>query len=68
MDFSFSEEQQAVSDLAKRILEGKVTEDLLRSIGPSLPAAASSARRRSCVARSPKICPASWRTASCSSL
>jgi acyl-CoA dehydrogenase len=32
MDFSFSEEQQAVSDLAKRILEGKVTEDLLRSI------------------------------------
>lgn len=31
MDFSFTEEQQAVSDLAKRILEGKVTEDLLRS-------------------------------------
>ncbi|HVM66334.1 MAG TPA: acyl-CoA dehydrogenase family protein [Acidimicrobiales bacterium] len=32
MDFSFTEEQQAVSDLATRILEGKVTEDLLRSI------------------------------------
>ena len=32
MDFSFTEEQQAVSDLAKRILEGKVTEDVLREI------------------------------------
>ncbi|HWW44712.1 MAG TPA: acyl-CoA dehydrogenase family protein [Acidimicrobiia bacterium] len=32
MDFSFTEEQQAVSDLAKRILEDKVTDDLLRTI------------------------------------
>jgi len=32
MDFSFSEEQQDVADLAKRILEGTVTDDLSRSI------------------------------------
>jgi len=32
MDFSFSEEQRAVSDLARRILDDKVTEDLLREI------------------------------------
>ncbi len=32
MDFSFTEEQEAVSGLAKRILEDRVTEDLLREI------------------------------------
>ena len=32
MDFSFTEEQEDVSGLAKRILEDKVTDDLLREI------------------------------------
>ena len=32
MDFSFSEEQRAVSDLARRILDDKVTDDLLREM------------------------------------
>ena len=39
-----------------------------RSNGPSSPAVASTSFRRSCVDRSVKICPASSRTASCSSL
>src|SRR4051812_25064047 len=32
MDFSFSEEQQAVQDLARQILEDQVTQDRLREV------------------------------------
>ncbi|MBV9933118.1 MAG: acyl-CoA dehydrogenase family protein, partial [Actinobacteria bacterium] len=32
MDFGFTEEQEAVRDLAKRILEDKVVEELLREV------------------------------------
>jgi alkylation response protein AidB-like acyl-CoA dehydrogenase len=32
MDFSFSEEQQAISDLAKQILEGQSTQDRLKQL------------------------------------
>mgnify|MGYP006196706513 CR=1 FL=1 len=32
MDFSFSEEQQAVSDLAKQILEGTINPDRLKEL------------------------------------
>ena len=32
MDFSFNEEQQAVQDLARQILEGQVTQDRLKEV------------------------------------